>query len=91
MTLFRNLMTALIPWFFSIHMVIKEPETSKLKEGQLKIKDNLEYFAYKDFDMAMKSKIALKYFRKYIYTQSDHYLEALNDKLSDGKNVSNRL
>lgn len=52
---------------------------------QLKDQELLENFATKDFDVAIKSRIPLKFFRRYIYNQSEHYEETIINKLNEGQ------
>jgi hypothetical protein len=68
-------LAAIISYYYSIYLVNKDLTNQIKKEGNLQ--QNLGTFAIEDFDVAMKSQLPVKAFRKYILEHLDHYRQPL--------------
>ena len=75
----KNILTALIMFYYSFYLIKKNMKQSEDDEED-DLKDNLGLFVIEDFDVAMKSKELLKQFRIYITNYYQHYYDSLNDQ-----------
>ena len=78
----RNFLASAIAYYYSIYLVNKDHKhQSKSNVGDLQ--QNLGTFAIEDFDVAMKSKQPVNYFRKYLLDHPENYKATISIFLSN--------
>lgn len=83
----RNLAASGIAYYYSVFLVNRDFQSQlKSKEGELQ--QNLGTFAIEDFDVAMKSQIPVKYFRRYLLENTEHYKQFLIETVLDNEGGS---
>lgn len=86
----RNFLASAIAYYYSIYLVNKDfKNQSKSNVGDLQ--KNLGTFAIEDFDVAMKSKLPVNYFRKYLLEHPEHYKVTINIFLSNQRETSIKM
>lgn len=72
-------------------MVINNPMTHQRDYDKEDNNEILGIFSIEDFNTAMKSQTPLKYFRRYIYNQNEHYRESIIFKLNEQSSGSTQV